>query len=109
MNNSKAILYGPLVAEWLYTYWIRKPSRGSNGAVLPYKLNGKELHSDDARSIRAWRDDEFRPTIWKVDRLLTKHGIHIQGLIDWADEMGYDLWPNGIPWWELPERQRAAA
>lgn len=77
-------LNAPRTAAW-FEGWIRKR----------YGLGPSEtMHAGDeiTRALHAWRAGDRAPTVWALDRMLTKLGGHISEI---PDHLWIEAKPNG--------------
>jgi len=88
-------LDGPRTAGWL-DGWIRK-----RYDLSPWE--GLRLHSGDEviRAMHEWRTTKRKPTVWALDRHLTRMGGHILEIPD-------DLWTHNTPQRRATEEFKAA-
>jgi hypothetical protein len=87
-------LHGPIVASYISTLL----ETTGQGYARKTTFNALPIDPDDFRRIRAWAAGEYNVTLWKLDRLLVRYGLHVNDFFDWCEQ---DPWVGETPWFEL--------
>jgi hypothetical protein len=63
-------------------------------------IGGERLPDDVLRAWRRWKDRDGFPSLWTLDRLMTKGlGVHIDRYFDFCEEHGQNPWEGSKPSW----------
>lgn len=82
-----------LVADFLSTV-VETTGQGYNQKTT---VRGLPVQEADGKRFRQWQKGHNVPTIWSLDRWLTRYGLHLSDFFSWVDE---DPWLDGSPWYE---------